>query len=446
MKTHYTLISLLILTHTFAQKDTIKGTWAGINNKEIRLLGFTATKDSLLANTTSNAKGDFVLSYPSHYKGAASLQVKDGPSLTVLLQQHNTIIHWDSIPAINTLHFINSPENEAFYRANQINQNTQQKLAGWQYLLPLYNTNKETISIKNTIENQIKQLNQELPTYMASLPKDSYAKHYINYQLLLQEMSLLHQKEGYQPEIATQFNALDLSSSSLQHSGLLVRFLTIAIENTLKKQDPDALDYLTDTSITSTKNNPKILNDISEYLFKYYEQYKLTAATQHLALSLLSDNKCVLYEKTTDLLEQYRSMAVGKQAPDLTLSHSNKKYQTLYEIQSKYKVVFFGASWCEECQKELPQLKEYLSVFKEKYDANLVFIALDSDLKSYQDFTQNLDAINSCDLLSWNGDNVKKYYIAATPSFYILDSNNTIVAKPTNAIDAAKWLYEASGK
>ena len=47
--------------------------------------------------------------------------------------------------------------------------------------------------------------------------------------------------------------------------------------------------------------------------------------------------------------------------------------------------------------------------------------------------------------MGWGSPNVKNYYVFATPSIFVLDAENKIVAKPSDAIATAKWLYENKG-
>jgi thiol-disulfide isomerase/thioredoxin len=134
-------------------------------------------------------------------------------------------------------------------------------------------------------------------------------------------------------------------------------------------------------------------------------------------------------------------MAIGNKAADMVFS-SGLKYKTLSEVPGKYKVVVFGASWCEACSKEIPQFKEYVELFKTKYDAQIIFVSLDTDKEKYDAFIKDLPFINTCDYKGWGSPNVTNYYVFATPSVYVLDTENKIVAKPIDAIATAKWLSE----
>ena len=201
------------------------------------------------------------------------------------------------------------------------------------------------------------------------------------------------------------------------------------------------LNTFSDVLKKSSQVNTKVLNQYSEYLMKEYEKFGLINCAKHLALSLLDDNKCIINDKILPILEQYKKMAIGNKAADMVFS-TGLKYKKLSEVPAKYKVVVFGASWCDACSKEMPQFKEYAELFKTTYDAEIVFVSLDTDKEKYDAYIKDLPFINTCDYKGWGSTNVKNYYVFASPSIFVLDAENKIVAKPLDAIATAKWLYE----
>jgi hypothetical protein len=65
---------LCIVQSTFAQtSNKIEGIFANAKEKEIRLMGFWGTKDTLFSQTKTDASGNFILSYPKKYIGAATI-------------------------------------------------------------------------------------------------------------------------------------------------------------------------------------------------------------------------------------------------------------------------------------------------------------------------------------------------------------------------------------
>ena len=101
MKKYSFILLYFIILQTSAQNSNLlKGSFSAAKETEIRLMGFIGTKDTLLAQTKTDALGNFQLNYPKKYKGAATLQVKEMTSLIVLLNNENFEITWSDFKMI----------------------------------------------------------------------------------------------------------------------------------------------------------------------------------------------------------------------------------------------------------------------------------------------------------------------------------------------------------
>ena len=133
-------------------------------------MGFLGTKDTVLAQTKTDASGNFLLYYPKKYKGAATLQVKEMTNLIVLLNNENVEIAWSDFKDFNALQFTNSKENLAFREAYAINMDTQKKLAGLTYLLPFYKMDLAKKEWTAQLEQEIASENSRLEAFQKKCP------------------------------------------------------------------------------------------------------------------------------------------------------------------------------------------------------------------------------------------------------------------------------------
>ena len=446
MKKYIFIVLYFIVLQASAQNsNALKGIFSAAKETEIRLMGYTGTKDSLLAQTKTDALGNFLLYYPKKYKGAATLQVKETTNLIVLLNNENVEISWSNFKDFSALQFTNSTENEAFQQAYTINMDAQKKLAGLTYLLPFYKNDLAKKELTAQLEQEITSENSRFEAYINKLPHTSYAKAYLTYRAVLQKLQKENKTQVEAGDAEAAFLALNFSDENLFYSGLAKELFDAYLKQTFTLQEEalivSKLNAFSDMLKKSSQVNTKALNQYSEYLMKEYEKFGLIACAEHLALSLLDDNKCIINDKTLPILEQYKKMAIGNKAAEMVFS-TGLKYKKLSEVPGKYKVVVFGASWCEACTKEIPQFKDYAELFKTTYDAEIVFVSLDTDKEKYDAYIKDLPFINTCDYKGWGSLNVKNYYVFASPSIFVLDTENKIVAKPLNAIATAKWLYE----
>jgi thiol-disulfide isomerase/thioredoxin len=421
----------------------LKGNFSAAKEKEIRLMGFIGTKDTLLAQTKTDASGNFQLNYPKRYKGAANLQVKEMTSLIVLLNNENFEITWADFKDFTGVQFTKSKENEVFQDAYTINMDAQKKLAGLTYLLPFYKMDPTKKELTAQLEQEITSENSRFDVYLKKIPHTSYAKAYLTYRAVLQKLQKENKTQVEAGDAEAAFLTLDFSDESLFYSGLAKELFDAYLKQTFTPQEEalivSKLNAFSDALKKSSQGNTKALNHYCEYLMKEYEKFGLIRCAEHLALSLLGDNKCIINDKTLPLLEQYKKMAIGNTAADMLFS-AGLKYKKLSEVPGKYKVVVFGATWCEACTKEIPQLKSYAELFKTMYEAEIIFVSLDTDKEKYDAYIKDLPFINTCDFKGWGSPNVKNYYVFASPSIFVLDTENKILAKPMDAIATAKWL------
>ncbi|OAZ04541.1 TlpA family protein disulfide reductase [Flavobacterium succinicans] len=448
MNQYMALICLLFcgVNESVAQKKySIKGNFRECKEVEVRLIGYEGTKERLLYQTQTDTKGNVTLDFPQNYVGAARLQIKDRTSVHVILNHENVEIIWSKLDKLDSLHFLKSDENQWFQKGVTINNEAQNKLLGLKYLIPLYQKQEDKKLLLEILQAEVQDQSQQLNTFVAQLPKISYANKYLAYRAILQEFQTNSKNTNVLQAPEKGLLGIDYGEMGWYYSGMIQEVFDEYLSYILKVSSKEAIvancKVLNERVKIATKDNAVVLNDYSEYLIKQYERYGLTEVAEAFALSLLADDKCFVDDKRTALFEQYRKMAIGKLVPNIPMS-GNNKYKNLFDLQSKYKVIVFGASWCEACEKEIPQLKEYTDFFKSNYEAEIVFFALDTDKVKYDAFKKDLPFTMSCDFKGWEGAAVNEYFVFASPTFYIVDKYNKIVAKPHNSVEAAAWLFK----
>ena len=77
----------------------------------------------------------------------------------------------------------------------------------------------------------------------------------------------------------------------------------------------------------------------------------------------------------------------GTEAPEIALSTIDGKQFTLKSLRGKYVVLDFWASWCPDCRKDIPKVKEMY----ERYGKKVVFVGVsfDTDHNRWSDCIAN---------------------------------------------------------
>ncbi|HRK54195.1 MAG TPA: thioredoxin family protein [Cyclobacteriaceae bacterium] len=203
-----------------------------------------------------------------------------------------------------------------------------------------------------------------------------------------------------------------------------------------------SIDYM----VANLSKNEKKFNEINKYLFDLLEQRSLSRASAYLAIKVLTQNSCTVNDDLAKQLELYRAMKIGNMASDIVFSGDAfkngsvvKMPSRLSEIQSIYKVVIFGASWCSKCTEELSQLLPLYKKWKSK-GVEVVFISLDTDETLFKDFSSVFPFVSVCDYKKWDTQAVKDYYVFASPTLFLLDKNQKIVLRPNSVMQMDAWV------
>jgi peroxiredoxin len=239
------------------------------------------------------------------------------------------------------------------------------------------------------------------------------------------------------------FGNIDYENPELYTSGILFELIerqfwliqTSGLDEATKfKEMTKSVDIILD----SVQKDEKLYNHLTKYLFQYFEKYSLFPASEYIALKALNQKDVALTSSLTHKLESYRLLSVGNRAPDFELigdvfknGKIVKNKTRLTDIKAKYKLVIFGASWCEQCKFEMNQLLPRYEELKSK-GVKVVFISLDTDKKEFEKFTAQFPFLSSCDYKKWDTQVAKDYYISSSPTFFLLDKNNTILARPVS--------------
>jgi thiol-disulfide isomerase/thioredoxin len=218
------------------------------------------------------------------------------------------------------------------------------------------------------------------------------------------------------------------------------------LENSGKSLDNvfEEMKISIDAIMHKLATNEKIFNEVTECLFDLLEKNSLFQASEYLALKVLNEGSCSINNDLANQLETYRAMKKGNIAPDIIFDKSNfvnpnNKLAKLSEINTKYTVVVFGASWCPKCNEELPEIAKLYDKWKSK-GVEVVFVALEEDKKAFTDYAKNFPFPSYSDLKKWECKIVKDYYVFSTPTIFLLDNKLEIILRPNSVKQMDAWV------
>ena len=100
---------------------------------------------------------------------------------------------------------------------------------------------------------------------------------------------------------------------------------------------------------------------------------------------------------------------------------------SLHDLPQEKIVLVFWASWCQHCMEEMPKLQAWAAT----QETTLVLaVSLDEDYDAFSQAIQNFpNMLYYCDLMKWDGPIVSDYFVAATPTIFVLDQERKIQGK-----------------
>ena len=438
---NYIIVLLFIVNQVFAQETyTIQGHFPKFPNSRYELKGYEGLEQKTLSQSESKEDGKFTLTYPRNYTGVAQLWMNGAYQVLLFLNHEDITLHWEDLTNRDGLE-TNSQEYQAFLGGMKTFQDSEAKLAGLNYLVPLYAQD----SIKqHWLAHELDTVAYSFPKYIKSLPEQRFVRQYLLARGLIEQMPKTVETYKWRaPAHIAEFMAVDVKA--LEHSGLykeLLQGYTNLVERFPLEEVYEILNPAIDKVITELKDEPTLQQEIAQNWFTLLEQKSLFKAAEHLALKMLNDQSCQLNEKSINLFEQYRKMAVGKTAPNIVFENIEQrtKSKDLKSLPNKYKLVVFGASWCPNCQTDLPKLKEKYETLKQQYDVEMVYISIDTDKTAFESKYKEAPFITYCDAKGWETQAAKDYHVFATPSYFLLDKDLKILEKIQSVEHLESWI------
>ena len=447
---------IILIGGAYARAQTITGNLSQLSGKPIKLEGFNGLKTYPISVTSIDEKGNFKLNYTKSDYGVGYLIAEDKKPLFVILSGEDLEIVGDALSAVETIRILKGQENLWFEQYAKEHPKREQALSAWIYLEQIYVADS-LFSIQKTpskaIQSEKQRIKKEDDEFLEKLPANSYVSWFLPARKLVSSVSTIAQ---YRPkEISatiSAFRALDYADQRLYKSGLFKDAIEShfwLLENSGKSLDSVFIEMKLsiDAMMVHLIKDEKKLNEVTDYLFDLLERHSLFQASEYLAIKVLNEVSCTINGDLAKQLETYRVMKKGNKAPDIFFTNDyitptydlNNIPKKLSDIKSKYSVVVFGASWCQKCTQELPEIGKLYAKWKAQ-GVEVVFISLDEDKEQFKSFVSNFPFISICDYQKWNSNIVKDYYVFGTPTLYLLNENREILLRPNSVKQMDAWV------
>ena len=239
------------------------------------------------------------------------------------------------------------------------------------------------------------------------------------------------------------FKHVDFDNEVLQNSNFLIErvlnYVFGIVDNELSETEnftnniDEVHTYLKDSGL-------EIQHGILKTLWQQMADAGLDAVANYITDTyLLNVLQELNYQESIKEVMAFKSVSVGQIAPDFVVDSKTNTRLSELEGDTNYLLIFWSST-CGHCLAEMPVLHEYLQN-KEDTNYKVIAVGLEDDeigwkatLNNFPDFTHVLG------LGKWENEIGRMYGITATPAYFVLDTNEKIIAKPYDFKAFQKWL------
>jgi len=453
------ILNIIVLSFVCAftySQNTITGTFPNLASKQVKLTGFLGFDTYVIDSIKVDEKGVFNLSYSEKDYGMGYLSAADNKPFFVVLAGESIVMKGESFAIAESIEIIEGHENQLSEQYTSEHPRREQALSACIYLEKIYSQDslfavQETP--KKAIANEKQRIKTEDSLFLSNINPQFYVSYYLPLRKLVSSVSTIAQYRTEEiPATIASFRKIDYTDPRLQKSGLLGDVIEShfwLIENSGRSLDSVYIEMnkSIDILVENLLPDEQKLNEITEYLFKFLEKRSLFKASEYLALKLLNEQGCTINNDFAAQLESYRAMKKGNIAPDFEFEkeifapgyEGTKQPKKLSDLENKYTVLVFGASWCPQCPGELSMISGLYKKWKEQ-SVEVVFVSLDEDEKLFKSFAKVFPFISICDYQKWESTIVKNYHVFATPTIYLLNEKREILLCPNSVSQLDSWV------
>ena len=398
---------------------------AGFSPKEVYLYSLNGSKDILTTKEMRKGNG-WQIDVTKPYSGMMKLYFPEGNiSVNFISENKDVKLKFDTANGkISNIAYL----DESNFLMNNI-QDIQQKK---EYILPalvqIKDYYKADTQFRKSLETEISRLSSDTQDISKFPFINYYNTNYAKY---------VEKNPAKKPLTHQEIIDFLVKSNDMLETSSLMRPVLLAYLNIGPSANVSAdIDKLLKAVNTETPRGQTVLSELIE-IFDTYGMADL----KEKYLTEAKNLKCTINDRLSNTIATNKNTELGATFPNyIFIKPFNTKAKTLYDVKADKKVVVFWSSTCSHCEKELPEILAVYPELKKKQNIEVIGLSLDSDQASYENKAKNLPWINDSELKGWYSTYSQVYNVHATPSYFILDADNKIVAKPDHAKDVADYF------
>ena len=239
------------------------------------------------------------------------------------------------------------------------------------------------------------------------------------------------------------FDNIDFDNETLYNSPFLVDRISDYVFYINYSDDVKTQNKLYKQAVTQVIDkikNTTFKKDIVEYLISEFALKENIVLVDYLIENHF--DKLPKESQDLDFKEKILSemkTAIGRTAPDFSWKENGKTIKLSELNDGKNYILAFWSTSCPHCTNEIPKLHEYL---KDNENTKVIAFAMEDNDAIWKKFITKLTGWHHVlGLNKWENETARIYNIVSTPTYFLLDKDKKIIAKPDHLEDI-KLLFK----
>lgn len=445
------LLSTITLSAQFKIEGTMvpatKSTWVILykveGTKQKFIKNTTIKVDSVAVDNKKQAIGTFSFTLPKNAKVGAyriSYRLKGGGFVDFFFNKEPVSFGFHPDYPSESVTFSNSKENSVYANYLAETANARKQLDSIQ----VASLNNPEINYEKAYGKAYEHLNKIFKDYQKQA-KGMYIAPFVKASFRAASKEIITSPNVFISSVKTTFfDNINFNDKILLKSSFLVDKITdytfyVNYSNNVKTQKRLYKESVNE--ILPKIENSAFKKEVIEYLINKFEDKKnielidFLLENHYSKLPVEIQDKAFKKEKIALLAAE-----VGRIAPDFSWKEGDKTLKISTLKDKKNYLLIFWSTACSHCVREVPQVH---AILEEKDSIGVVAFALEKDSLGWESFKPNLPGWHHVlGLKKWKNKVARTYNIYATPSYFILDENKKIIAKPEDLKEVKEYFKD----
>ena len=428
-------VILMITSCIYAQEVTFEIINATKKAEIFKLEG----EKSLKIDSVYSENGMFTFSMDGQSTGLYRFQLDNLHAISFIYESTEISIKTDYNNIWDSIEIQKSESNKLFHSFLKLNSEYKTKTELLQLILARFPKDDQYY---NDTQKRVTELQEQYQNFI-SLTSEDNSKTFVDRYIRTAQLPIIPQTIDVNNQIdflkSHSLNNVDFEDAGLIYSDAFtnktIEYLTYFRNPQLPKEllEKEFMKAV-DTLLNKAKVNQLVYQHITEYLIDGFKKFGFDKIIDYIIENYVIEDDLCLDEETENSIQrridQSKLLSIGTKAPNFIMSDKDGKVIDLSKIKSNKTLLVFYASWCPHCKELLPQLNEFR---KSNKKIEILAISLDSKQEDWIKFIDNneIELLNLNDPNGWDGTTASDYYIYATPTMFLLESEKKIIGKPT---------------